>query len=182
MQNGISMNKWHYVYYSYEDWGRGYIGKRSSSKHPDEDSYMGSYKDKSFAPTNKIVIAIFDSEEDALRAEIALHSFFAVDINPHFANQARQTSSKFCWRGDLTKILSPQQEWSRRQKIAASRNCGANGFFYQLVSPSGTLHVTTNLTEFCRDHSLIRQNIEKVAKGERQSHRGWKAKRLEAAK
>ena len=173
------MKKWHYVYYSYEEWGRGYIGKRSSASRPEDDPYMGSYKDKTFNPTGKIVIAVYDNEIDALQAEVALHSFFDVDINPHFANQAKQTSSKFYWRGNLTKMLSPQQEYDRRQKISASRNSAARGFFYQLVSPNGTLHVTINLREFCRDHGLIKGNVDKVARGERRSHRGWTAKRME---
>jgi hypothetical protein len=92
--------QWHYVYYSYEQWGRGYIGRRSSKVHPSLDPYMGSFRDKTFAPTEKIILAEFDSVEEAVQAEIKLHSFFAVDSNPHFANQAKQTSTSFsCARG-----------------------------------------------------------------------------------
>lgn len=92
--------RWHYVYYSYEEWGRGYIGKRSSKVPPDEDRYMGSFKDKTFKPTNKIVINIFDTEEEALKCEVLLHKFYDIDRNPHFANQAKQTSIKFsCSKG-----------------------------------------------------------------------------------
>ena len=90
-------DQWHYVYYSYEQWGRGYIGRRSSRVHPSIDSYMGSFRDKTFAPTSKIILAEFDSVEEAVQAEISLHAFFAVDSNPHFANQSRQTSTGFAW-------------------------------------------------------------------------------------
>jgi hypothetical protein len=57
---------------------------------------MGSFTDKSFKPTKKIIIQEFDTAEDALAGEIELHRFFNVAINPHFANRANQTSTGFC--------------------------------------------------------------------------------------
>ena len=74
-----------YVYYSYEEFGRGYIGARSKS--PDGDNYFGSFKDTTFKPTEKIVIAEYDTWEEALSAEHELHKLFDVAKNPHFANQ-----------------------------------------------------------------------------------------------
>jgi len=45
-----------YVYYSYEEYGRGYIGKRECKYLPEEDvNYFGSFKDKTFKPTQKII-------------------------------------------------------------------------------------------------------------------------------
>jgi hypothetical protein len=174
--------RWHYVYYSYEQWGRGYIGKRSAKMPPEVDSYMGSFKDKTFKPTEKIILGVFSAAEEALKNEMILHDFYDVARNPHFANQAKQTSSGFCWSGDLTKILTPSQERERCSKISACQRAGSRGFFYKLVSPSGSIHVTINLTEFCKDHKLNRQNLEKVAKGERNHHKGWTAERMEIAK
>ena len=85
-----------YVYYSYEEWGRGYIGKRECKCLPHEDlKYFGSFRDKSFCPTQKIILAIYTSKEEALEAEILLHNFFEVDVNFHFANKAKQTSKNF---------------------------------------------------------------------------------------
>jgi hypothetical protein len=85
-----------YVYYSYEEWGRGYIGKRECYCLPEEDvKYFGSFTDKSFRPTQKIILATFHTREEALAAEIALHTFYKVEKNPHFANRARQTSNYF---------------------------------------------------------------------------------------
>ena len=89
------MSKWHYVYYSYEPWGRGYIGKRSSSVPPEQDRYMGSFNDKTFKPTEKIILATFENSCDAIEVEIQLHNFYSIDTNPHFANRAKQTSKKF---------------------------------------------------------------------------------------
>jgi len=93
-------SEWHYTYYSYEQWGRGYIGCRTSQVEPGLDPYLGSFTDKTFAPTEKIILAVFDTKKEAIEAEIALHAFFQVDVNPHFTNKARQASAGFlCSRG-----------------------------------------------------------------------------------
>jgi hypothetical protein len=90
------MNKYFYIYYSYEEFGRGYIGKRECECLPEEDiNYLGSFKDKTFKPTQKIILETFDTVEKALEAECILHDFYQVDKNPHFANKARQTSTRF---------------------------------------------------------------------------------------
>ena len=53
-----------YVYYSYEEYGRGYIGKRECKCLPEEDvSYFGSFKDKTFNPTQKIILETIESAE-----------------------------------------------------------------------------------------------------------------------
>ena len=82
-----------YVYYSYEQHGRGYIGARN--RNAVDDAYFGTFSDDTFNPTEKVVIAEFETFEEALAAEVELHNFFEVDVNPHFANRARQTSSGF---------------------------------------------------------------------------------------
>jgi hypothetical protein len=88
---------WHYVYYSYEECGRGYIGKRTSKVPPNEDPYLGSFTDKTFKPTRKTVIATFESAEKAYEAELALHRLFKVDKEPHFANKVVLSSPRFCY-------------------------------------------------------------------------------------
>ena len=95
-----------YTYYSYEEYGRGYIGARSKSPIGD-DAYMGSFKDKSFNPTQKIILAEFSSMEEAIEVEVALHNYFDVAENPHFANRAKQTSSGFSRAGstDSTETI-----------------------------------------------------------------------------
>jgi len=95
-----------YVYYSYEEWGRGYIGVKMNS-NPETDGYYGSYHDKSFTPTQKIILGEFETPEEALEAEITLHNFFEVDKNSHFANRARQTSTGFI-------SLHKDEEWRRK--------------------------------------------------------------------
>ena len=106
----------HYVYYSYEDWGRGYIGVRQCECNIAEDVYFGSYKDKSFCPTNKIVLLECETREEAIEAEVILHKFYDVKNNPHFANQANQTSMKF----DYDNRGIPLSEETRK-KISKSQ-------------------------------------------------------------
>lgn len=94
------MKKYHYVYYSYELEGRGYIGKRSCKCTPEQDSeYFGSFSDKTFKPDRKMILATFASSEEALQAEIRLHNFYDVAANPHFANRAKQSSKFFNTEG-----------------------------------------------------------------------------------
>jgi hypothetical protein len=91
---------YYYVYYSYEEWGRGYIGSRKSACLPEKDfKYFGSFKDTTFNPTQKIILKVFSSYDEALNAEIKLHDFYDVAKNPHFANRAKQTSLAFSTEG-----------------------------------------------------------------------------------
>jgi hypothetical protein len=97
------MKKYFYVYYSYEEFGRGYIGKRECKCPPEEDvKYFGTYKDKTFKPTQKIILEVFSSRKEAMEAEIKLHNFYQVHKNPHFANKAKATSTGFyvCMEGE----------------------------------------------------------------------------------
>jgi hypothetical protein len=165
--------KWHYVYYSYEEWGRGYIGKRSSFCHPDEDPYLGSFGDKSFKPTQKIVLAIFESSEEALEAEILLHNFYQVHKNSHFANRAKQTSAKFECDPEWYSRMGEREKLIRASKIGRSLSSGARGFYFCLRSPDGKIIVTQNLRETCRNHGLQRSALQKVLRGERTHSAGW---------
>jgi hypothetical protein len=88
--------KYFYVYYSYEPWGRGYIGKRECWCLPEEDvKYFGSFYDKTFKPTEKIILETFDTLDEVYEAEIILHNFYNVKDNSHFANKSNQ-NTKFC--------------------------------------------------------------------------------------
>lgn len=90
------------IYYTYESFeefegGRSYIGVRKCPEQfsPTTDPYLGSYRDKSFHPTAKRILGVYDDKVQALQAEIDLHLQFDVAKNPHFANRARATSTGF---------------------------------------------------------------------------------------
>lgn len=90
--------EYYYTYYSYEEWGRGYFGSRKCYCLPEEDTkYLGSSKDKTFKPKYKIILKDnYATREDAYADEIILQRCYRVVENPHFANRAYQTSTKFC--------------------------------------------------------------------------------------
>ena len=118
------MKKYFYVYYSYEEYGRGYIGKRECKCLPEEDvNYFGSFRDKTFKPTQKIILETFNSVEDALEAECVLHDFYKIDKNLHFANKAKQTSKKFYYINPSENMIgenNPAKRPEVRKKLSTS--------------------------------------------------------------
>lgn len=95
------IKEYHYVYYSYEEWGRGYFGSRTCKCLPKEDvKYFGSFKDKTFKPSQKIILKDdYATREEAYVDEIILQEHYKVVENPHFANRAYQTSTGFSTQG-----------------------------------------------------------------------------------
>ena len=93
--------EYHYVYYSYEEWGRGYFGSRTCKCLPEEDiKYFGSFKDKNFKPTQKIILKNdYSTRAEAYIDEIILQQYYKVVENPHFTNRAYQTSTGFSTKG-----------------------------------------------------------------------------------
>jgi hypothetical protein len=89
--------EYYYTYYSYEEWGRGYFGSRKCYCLPEEDvKYLGSFCDKRFKPTQKIILkSDYVTREEAYADEIILQEHYKVVENPHFANKSYQTSTKF---------------------------------------------------------------------------------------
>jgi hypothetical protein len=120
------MSKHHYIYHSYEEWGREYIGRRSCNCLPEEDTkYFGSFKDKSFKPTRKTILFVCETRKEAAEIEIKLHDFFDVAVNPQFANRAKAVSTGFDTTG---VIFGPQTEEHRRKNSVAK--AGKNNPMY----------------------------------------------------
>ena len=107
----MSNKKYHYTYYSYEEWGMGYFGSRSCDCLPEEDvNYFGSFTHKNFHPTQKIILkSDYPTRADAMRDEVILHDYYDVAANPHFANRAKQTSTRFTQAG-----VSPSVETRKK--------------------------------------------------------------------
>jgi general stress protein YciG len=93
----MELKEYHYTYYSYEEWGRGYFGVRTCECLPEEDvEYFGSFSDKSFRPTQKIILkSDYTTRVEANADEIILQDYYDVGNNPHFANRAKATSTGF---------------------------------------------------------------------------------------
>lgn len=173
------MKKYFYVYYSYEEFGNGYIGKRECKCLPEEDiNYFGSFRDKTFKPTQKIILETFDSVEDALEAECVLHDFYEVDKNPHFANKARQTSKKFYYitpsenmigennpakRPEVRKKLSDS---AKNRKASEETKRKMSKSHMGRISPKGMLgkKLTEEQREQIRERKVARDNKTWVMK------------------
>jgi hypothetical protein len=101
--------EYHYTYYSYEEWGRGYFGSRTCRCLPEKDvKYFGSFKDKTFKPTKKIILKDdYATREEAYVDEIILQEYYKVVENPHFANRSYQNSTKFYYTQRLCGENNP---------------------------------------------------------------------------
>jgi hypothetical protein len=114
---------YHFVYLSFEEFpgGRDYIGVHSTRDLG--DGYLGSFKDKTFNPTNKIILQFCKTRKGAVEAEIRWQKVFSVAEDPQYANRAYQTSEKFdttggtVWhnlQGEHTVChTNPGPEWSK---------------------------------------------------------------------
>lgn len=100
------MKNYHYTYLLIGLDRRFYIGVRSCECLPEEDKYMGSFKDKTFKPISKHIQQVFETREEAITHEIELHNKFEVALDNNFANKAKQTSVKFDLRWDEEKRLN----------------------------------------------------------------------------
>ena len=114
---------YHYVYYVYEQWGKGYIGVRSCSVIPEKDSYFGSYRDKKFCPTEKIILMTFSTRKEAEYAEYRLHKFFSVVENKHFANKAKNILNGFS-RAGATNSVEHREKTRRANQGPLNPNYG----------------------------------------------------------
>lgn len=153
------MKKYFYVYYSYEPWGRGYIGKRECFCLPEEDvKYFGSFKDKTFKPIEKIILHTFDTVTEAMQAEILLHNFYQVDKNLHFANKAKSTSTGFYF--SISGKDNPAKREECRKKISKSK-LGEN-------NPAKKPEVRKKLKKSARNRKISQETRNKMSK----SHMG----------
>lgn len=113
------MKKHHYVYHSYEEWGRGYIGLRTCDCLPEKDiKYFGSFKDKTFNPTGKTILFVCETRKEAAEIEIKLHDFFDVAVNPKFANRSKAVSTGF----DVTGVIFGPRTEETKKKISVANS------------------------------------------------------------
>ena len=118
----MELKEYHYVYYSYEEYGRGYIGSRTCKCLPEEDiRYFGSFKDKSFKPTQKIILRTYATREEAYIDEIILQQYYKVVENSHFANRAYQTSTGFSRKGMIPHNKGKKMSEEQKRKLSSSR-------------------------------------------------------------
>ena len=118
--------RYYYTYYSYEEWGKGYIGSRGCKCLPEEDTnYLGSSKDKTFKPKHKIILkSDYVTREEAYADEIILQEYYKVVENPHFVNKSYQTSTKFYYRpshGENAPMFGKTHSEETKRKMSEMR-------------------------------------------------------------
>ncbi len=152
----------HYVYYSYEEWGRGYLGSRSTKKTIEEDqNYLGSFRDKTFNPTGKIVLMEFETGKEARDAEVTLHDLFDVAVNPHFANKAKQTSSGFSTEGTVGPWAGLERSPEDRARMKKKGKRSSRGMLGKKRPPE-TIQKWKE-TMATRDNTEMRQKLKESA-------------------
>lgn len=152
----------YYTYYSYETDkgidGLGYIGYRRLRPGftPENEPYWGSPsspKNRLFLNNtnkNKIILGIFQTEKDAINHEIYLHELWAVDTNPHFANQARSRSNGFISNNKDNTL----RDWT---------NDALNITELQITSK-----------DLCEKYSLNRSKLSAVVNQKVRACKGWR--------
>jgi hypothetical protein len=110
----------HTVYDSFEEFrdGRDYIGKHSSEDP--YDPYLGSFADKSFNPTCKIVLGYSKTAEGSVWLEIQWQRVLQVKDDPAYVNQVYQTSTGFDCTG-VTRSAEYREKQSKIQKEVQNR-------------------------------------------------------------
>ena len=128
--------EYYYTYYSYEGYGRGDIGSRKCYCLPEEDvKYFGSFYDKTFRPTKKIILKDdYAAREEAYADEIILQQHYKVVENPHFANRAYQTSTKF-----YVPIKQAKETGRKVQENNRKNKTGFFGYTKKQFSEAGKL-------------------------------------------
>ena len=114
------MKEYHYVYCSYDLDYNLYIGVRKSKKNPEEDLYLGSFKDMSFRPVGKWILGCFFNRKDAMSYEIYLHELWNVKTNNLFINRANQKTGGFDTTGrpSSTRGVPRTDEVKQKLRIA----------------------------------------------------------------
>lgn len=186
----------HYVYYSYEPYGRGYIGKHkldlSTGLTPKTDNYYGSFLDKSFRPTKKIILEIFHTESEAYETERIYQELFDVIHNINFANRSIQKSTGFYF--DRTGIshdestkkrISDTMKKKRQNPESVEKyskifdgvknpNYGKCNRFDWINEHTQVIEYNSCPNHLAKKHNLCISSISRVSKSAHKVYKGWR--------
>lgn len=128
----------------------------------------------------EITLLAFLPKEDALTMEFNLRPHTHMAWNSRAGGNRRTAVCPICGKplpkrkiGTICADCKPTQF----QKGHKPANYGKTK--YILIDPAGNKYTPESITLFCADHGLTASNIRKVAKGERKSHKGWTAQRID---
>ena len=158
----MELKEYHYVYYSYEEWDRGYFGSRTCKCLPEEDiTYFGSYADKTFKPTQKIILKDdYVTREEAYTDEIILQNYYKVVENPHFANRSYQTSTGFSQKGRIAWNKGIPRDPETIRKMSESRKGKPSSNKGKKMS----LEQRQKLSIACKSKNVSEETKKKISK------------------
>lgn len=168
-----------YTYYSYEEFeeGRGYIGSRLCPINltPQLDKYLGSSKDKTFKPTAKVILGVYETSTEAYEAEKELQIKYDVVVNPHFANRSIQKTSGFSTAG--MKL----SEETKRKMSEAKKGIARNEETKQKLSEANkgkklTEEHKQKLSKAHKGKKLTEEHVQKIAEANRGKKRSEESK------
>jgi hypothetical protein len=171
-QKSTKENPIYYVYFSYEEWGLGYIGQRTCPPGltiEEDYKYMGSFSHPTYKPTEKIILAVFSEHEKALDLEIALHRAYRVADNPHFANLAEQRSNKM----KAAKVKSPStcKKLSEINKGEKNPNYGRRGKDHWHYGKKWTEEQKQKISDGLKGRVLSPESISKISESNKKTKR-----------
>ncbi|AUG87672.1 homing endonuclease [Vibrio phage VEN] len=143
------------------DLNHGYIGVTS---HWDVRKSKHKYSGKLCKGREMVCLYTFTNKEEAYAKEAELRPTDGIGLNTVAGGL------------DSGKIVKGE-----RRSVDTEFKKGQNphnlnkGLHYILTSPEGDEFYVESLVAFCKAHNLTPQNLRKVAKGERNYHKGWKA-------
>jgi general stress protein YciG len=161
--------EYYYTYYSYEEYGRGYIGSRKCYCLPEEDvKYLGSSKDKTFKPTQKIIFKDnYATREEAYADEIILQRYYKVVENSHFANRSYQSSTKFYVPTETLRELgkiSGKKGGKVSGKITKELGIGIHGLTKEQMTENGKKGGTKTYELGIGIHSQTKEQLSENGK------------------
>ncbi len=147
---------YHFLYNSFEEFpgGRDYVGAHSTDDL--YDGYMGSFSDKSFKPTARIIISFHPNRKALLEAEMRLQKLLNVVEDPQYANRAFQTSSGFSVLGakfpGAGKGIPKPEKWKQARRGRGNPNYGN--------SPTPEVRLTMSLKKRGKNNPMFGKSGE----------------------
>ena len=163
------IKKIYYVYYSFEESGRGYIGYRKcpESFTPETDKYLGSSCDNTFKPIGKTILKGNLTQREAIAVEIYFQRKYKVaeEWNKDFANLSYQTSVGFCYSA------------SGENNPIHGKKCYNNGINNRYFSPNEEIpegYILGDKEETCNKKSEAQKGEKKANYGKKCYNNGIK--------
>lgn len=174
----MKLTEYHYVYYSYEEWDRGYFGSRTCKCLPEEDiKYFNSYVDKTFKPTQKIILKDdYATREEAYLDEIVLQNYYKVVENPHFANRSYQTSTSFSVYG-----LRHSEEHKRKISKARKGKLHSEETKRKMSGRSHSEEAKKKISKATKGRKLTEDHKKKISESNRGKSKTITEKRKQSA-